>query len=58
VLIFFPVRSVYATRLGASSRVHYGASDRNFWELAKPLLDLPLKPSPPRLLWAEYYLRG
>ena len=57
VLVFFRVKFVYATGLGAWSLAHYGAFARNFWGLGKHLLDLPLKFSLPFLLWAGFYLR-
>jgi hypothetical protein len=57
VLIFFRVKAVYATGLGSWSLEHYGAFARNFWGLAKHLLDLPLKFSLPFLLWAGFYLQ-
>jgi len=56
-LVFFEVKFVYATRLGAWSQAHYGAFARNFWGLGKHLLDLPFKFSFPFLLWAGFYLR-
>jgi hypothetical protein len=57
LLIFFQVKFVYATRLGAWSLSHYGPLARNFWGLGKHLLDLPFKFSLPFLLWAGFYLR-
>ncbi len=56
-LIFFLVKFVYATQLGAWSLAHFGAFARNFWGLGKHLLDLPLKFALPFLLWAGFYLR-
>ena len=55
LLIFFYVKFVYATQLGAWSLEHYGAFSRNFWGLGKHLLDLPFKFSLPVLLWAGFY---
>jgi len=55
LLIFFYVKFVYATQLGAWSLEHYGAFSRNFWGLGKHLLDLPFKFSLPFLLWAGFY---
>jgi hypothetical protein len=56
-VIFFYVKSAYATRLGAWSLAHYGAFARNFWGLGRHLFDLPFKFSLPFLLWAGFYLR-
>jgi len=56
-LIFFYVKSTYAVQLGAWSLAHYGAFARNFYGLAKHLLDLPFKLSLPFLLWIGFYYR-
>jgi hypothetical protein len=57
LLIFFYVKSTYATQLGDWSLAHYGAFARNFWGLGKHLLDLPFKFALPFVLWAGFYLR-
>ena len=57
LLVFCMVKFVYATQLGAWSLAHYGPWGRNFWGLAKHLLDLPLKFALPFLLWAGFYLK-
>lgn len=57
LLIFFYVKSTYATQLGDWSLAHYGAFSRNFWGLGKHLLDLPFKFALPFVLWAAFYLR-
>jgi len=56
LLLFAWVKFVYATQLGDWSLLHYGAFGRNFWGLAKHLLDLPLKFALPFALWAGFYL--
>jgi hypothetical protein len=56
-LLFFYVKFVYATQLGAWSLEHYGPFARNFWGLGKHLLDLPFKLGLPLLLWAGFYAR-
>lgn len=56
-LIFFYVKAEYAAGLGAWSLSHYGPFARNFYALAKHLLDLPFKLALPLLLWAGFYLR-
>jgi hypothetical protein len=56
-LIFFYVKATYAVQLGAWSLAHYGAFARNFYGLAKHLLDLPFKLSLPFLLWIGFYYR-
>jgi hypothetical protein len=55
VLVFFRVKFVYATGLGAWSLAHYGTFARNFWGLGKHLLDLPFKLALPFLLWTAFY---
>jgi len=57
VSLFFWVKFIYATQLGAWSAEHYGAFAQNFWGLGKHLLDLPLKLALPFALWAAFYLR-
>jgi hypothetical protein len=57
LVIFFYVKSFYATQLGDWSLAHYGPFARNFWGLGKHLLDLPFKLALPLLLWAGFYLR-
>ncbi|MDP9122612.1 MAG: hypothetical protein M3O15_14805, partial [Acidobacteriota bacterium] len=57
VLLFFYVKSIYATQLGAWSLANYGPFSRNFYGLAKHLLDLPFKLALPLVLWAAFYLR-
>ena len=56
-LIFFYVKAKYAAGLGAWSLSHYGPFARNFYALARHLLDLPFKLALPFLLWAGFYLR-
>ena len=56
-LIFFYVKAEYAAGLGDWSLRHYGPFARNFYALAKHLLDLPFKFALPFLLWAGFYLR-
>jgi hypothetical protein len=56
-LIVFYVKSTYAVQLGAWSFAHYGAFARNFYGLAKHLLDLPFKLALPFLLWVGFYYR-
>jgi hypothetical protein len=55
-LLFFFVKSVYATQLGDWSLAHYDPFARNAYGLAKHLLDLPFKLALPLLLWAGFYL--
>jgi hypothetical protein len=56
LLLFFWVKFVYATQLGAWSLAHYGPVSRNFFGLGKHLLDLPFKLSLPLILWAAFYI--
>ena len=56
LLLFFFVKFVYATQLGAWSLAHYGAFARNFFGLGKHLLDLPFKLALPLVLWAAFYI--
>jgi hypothetical protein len=56
LLVFFIVKFVYATQLGAWSMANYGAFARNFYGLGKHLLDLPFKLALPLLLWCGFYL--
>jgi hypothetical protein len=55
--LFFWVKFVYATQLGAWSAAHYGPFARNFWGLGKHLLDLPVKLALPFALWIAFYWR-
>lgn len=57
LLLFFWVKFVYATQLGAWSLAHYGPFARNLFGLGKHLLDLPFKLSLPLVLWAAFYIR-
>jgi hypothetical protein len=54
-LIVFYVKATYAVQLGAWSLAHYGAFARNFYGLAKHLLDLPFKLALPFLFWVGFY---
>lgn len=56
-LVFLYVKFLYATQLGSWSLAHYGPFSRNFYGLAKHLLDLPGKLALPLALWAGFYLR-
>lgn len=56
LLLFFWVKFVYATQLGAWSLAHYGPVSRNLFGLGKHLLDLPFKLSLPLVLWAAFYI--
>ncbi len=56
LLLFFWVKFVYATQLGAWSLAHYGPVARNLFGLGKHLLDLPFKLSLPLVLWAAFYI--
>lgn len=56
-LIFFYVKSTYATQLGPWSLAHYGAFARNFWGQSAHVLDLAFKFALPLLLWAGFYYR-
>ena len=55
--LFFWVRFLYATQLGAWSVANYGPIAQNFYGLGKHLLDLPVKLGLPLLLWGVYYFR-
>jgi hypothetical protein len=55
--LFSWVKFVYATQLGDWSAAHYGPFARNFWGLAKHVLDLPVKLALPFALWGAFYLR-
>jgi hypothetical protein len=55
-LVFLYVKFLYATQLGSWSLGHYGPFARNFYGLAKHLLDLPYKLALPFALWAAFYL--
>jgi hypothetical protein len=56
LLLYSWVQFIYATQLGAWSAQAYGGVARNFWGLAKHLLDLPFKLGLPLLLWGWFYL--
>jgi hypothetical protein len=56
LLLFFWVKFVYATQLGAWSVAHYGPFARNLFGLGKHLLDLPFKLALPLILWAGFYI--
>jgi hypothetical protein len=55
-VLFFMVKSVYATGLGDWSLAHYGPVARNVYGLANHLMDLPFKLALPFVLWAGFYL--
>ncbi len=55
-LLFFLVKSTYATGLGEWSLANYGDIARNLYGLSKHLLDLPFKLGLPFALWAAFYL--
>jgi hypothetical protein len=57
LVLFFIVKAFYATGLGPWSLAHYGPFARNFYGIARHLLDLPFKLALPLLLWAGFYLR-
>lgn len=57
VSLFFRVKFVYATQLGAWSIEHYGSLGRNFWGLSSHLLEVPFKFALPFVLWAAFYVR-
>ncbi len=57
VSLFFWVKFVYATQLGAWSVEHYSTWGQNFWGLSKHLLDLPFKFALPFILWSAFYVR-
>lgn len=55
--LFFWVKFVYATQLGAWSMDHYGPLARNLYGMGKHLLDLPVKLGLPLLLWVVLFWR-
>ncbi|MEO7795879.1 MAG: hypothetical protein ABIV06_14020 [Thermoanaerobaculia bacterium] len=55
LVLFFYVKFVYSTQLGAWSNEHYGPVARNLWGFGKHLLDLPFKLALPFMLWAGFY---
>ena len=57
LVLFFYVKFVYSTQLGAWSNEHYGAFAQNFWGFGKHLLDLPIKLALPFILWAGFYFQ-
>lgn len=57
LVLFFFVKFVYSTQLGAWSNEHYGPVAQNVWGFGKHLLDLPFKLALPFMLWAAFYFR-
>lgn len=57
LVLFFFVKFVYSTQLGAWSNDHYGPVAQNLWGFGKHLLDLPFKLALPFILWAAFYFR-
>ncbi len=57
LVVFFVVKFVYSTQLGAWSNEHYGPIAQNFWGFGKHLLDLPFKLAMPFILWAGFYFQ-
>lgn len=55
LILFFVVKFVYSTQLGAWSNEHYGPIAQNLWGFGKHLLDLPFKLALPFILWAGFY---
>jgi hypothetical protein len=55
LILFFFVKFVYSTQLGAWSNEHYGPVAQNLWGFGKHLLDLPFKLALPFILWAGFY---
>jgi hypothetical protein len=55
LVLFFYVKFVYSTQLGAWSNDHYGPVAQNLWGFGKHLLDLPFKLALPFMLWAGFY---
>ena len=55
LVLFFFVKFVYSTQLGAWSNEHYGPVAQNLWGFGKHLLDLPFKLALPFILWAAFY---
>lgn len=57
LIVFFFVKFVYSTQLGAWSNEHYGPVAQNLWGFGKHLLDLPFKLALPFILWAGFYFQ-
>lgn len=57
LVLFFFVKFVYSTQLGAWSNEHYGPIAQNLWGFGKHLLDLPFKLALPFILWAAFYFQ-
>ncbi len=57
LVLFFYVKFVYSTQLGAWSNEHYGAFAQNLWGFGKHLLDLPIKLALPFILWTGFYFQ-
>lgn len=57
LILFFFVKFVYSTQLGAWSNEHYGPVAQNLWGFGKHLLDLPFKLALPFILWAGFYFQ-
>jgi hypothetical protein len=57
LIVFFLVKFVYSTQLGAWSNEHYGPVAQNLWGFGKHLLDLPFKLALPFILWAGFYFQ-
>jgi hypothetical protein len=57
LVVFFYVKFVYSTQLGAWSNEHYGPVAQNIWGFGKHLLDLPFKLALPFILWAGFYFQ-
>jgi len=55
VLLFFFVKFILATQLGAWSTANYSSFWQNFWGLGKHLLDLPFKFAMPLVLWVLFF---
>lgn len=58
LVVFFYVKFVYSTQLGAWSNEHYGPLAQNLWGFGKHLLDLPFKLALPFILWIGFYYRA
>jgi hypothetical protein len=57
LVLFFYVKFVYSTQLGAWSSEHYGPLAQNLWGFGKHLLDLPFKLALPFILWTGFYFQ-
>ena len=55
LVLFFVVKFVYSTQLGAWSNEHYGPVAQNLWGFGKHMLDLPFKLALPFILWVAFY---